>query len=224
MNGYAVPGAITPEFGQSYGGPVMRLNGWNAPAIVAALLLVGAMVWSAGAQNGAGAPASRVATVDLTQVIEELDERGVREQELQQFINLENQKLQEMGDRLEQAQADLDLLVAGSPERRRKAEDAARIRIDLEVQNRFAEQLIDRRRAEVFATLFEKIDAATEKVAQEQGIDLVLLDDSDMVPPRNSEGETRAFMGTRRIMYASETIDITELVVVRMNNEWNAGG
>lgn len=203
----------------------MRLNRWSVPILTAALLFAGSAVWRAGAQNGAAAAApARVATIDMTRVFEALEERSSHEVELRAFIEQQNSKIKELGDQLQQVKADLDLLVKGTAERRRKAEEAARIRVDLEVQKRFSDQLIDRRRAEVFADLFEKVQAAAAKVAQQQGYDVLLSDDSHGEVPSDTEAETRGVMSSRRVLYASPTIDLTDAVVLFMNNEWNSGG
>jgi len=192
-------------------------------SVVAALAI--ATGWRATAQNGRAAPTpTRVASVDLARVFESLEERVARESELKSFIDQQNTLIKDKGDRLEAAKQDLELLVQGSPERRRKAEDVARLRVDLEVQGRFSEQLIDRRRAEVFSALFAKIETAVAALATEQGYDLVLNNDAGAPVPGNTEAETRTAMASRRVLYAGDGLDISDALVRRMNNDWNAGG
>jgi len=194
------------------------------PAMSVVLALAVAVGWRASAQNGAEAPTpTRVATVDLARVFEALEERTVREGELRAFIDQQNSLITNLGDQLKQAQEDLELLVAGSPERRRKAEEVARLRIDLEVQGRFSEQLIDRRRAEVFSALFAKIESSVAALAEQFGYDLVLNNDAGEPVPGNAEAETRAAMAARRVLFAGPSLDITDALVRRMNNDWNAG-
>ncbi len=203
----------------------MRLNRWSVPILTAALIAAGSLVWRAGAQAGASASApAKVATLDLTRVFEGLDERLVRQDDLKAYIEQQNSRLKQIGSRLEQATADLELLVAGTPERRRKSEEAVRLRVDLEVEGRFSEQLVDRRKAEVFAELFKKVEAASGVVARAQGFDLIISDDRSSAVPSNSEAETQAVMRNRRILYAGPTVDLTDAVIRHMNNIWNAGG
>lgn len=203
----------------------MRLNRWSVPILTAALIAAGSLVWRAGAQAGASAAApAKVATVDLTRVFEGLDERLIRQDELKAYIEQQNSRLKQIGSRLEQATADLELLVVGTPERRRKSEEVVRMRVDLEVEGRFSEQLVDRRKAEVFAELFTKVEAASGVVARAQGFDLILSDDRSAAVPSNSEAETQAVMRNRRVLYAGPTVDLTDAVIRHMNNAWNAGG
>ncbi len=203
----------------------MRLNRWSVPILTAALIAAGSLVWRAGAQAGASAAApAKVATVDLTRVFEGLDERLIRQDELKAYIEQQNSRLKQIGSRLEQAAADLELLVVGTPERRRKSEEVVRMRVDLEVEGRFSEQLVDRRKAEVFADLFKKVEAASGVVARAQGFDLILSDDRSAAVPSNSEAETQAVMRNRRVLYAGPTVDLTDAVIRHMNNAWNAGG
>lgn len=200
----------------------MRLKQWSVPVLVIAALAVGAIGWRAGAQNGQ-APTGRIASVDLTRLVDMLEEREAREQELKSFIEMENQKIQEKGDLLQLAQDDMVAIPEGNPARRRKAEEVARLRIDLEVQGRFSEQLIDRRRAEVFASLFEKIEEGVEVIALQQGIDLVISDDAGGPIPRDTESQIRGVMSARRVLFTSQAIDITDAVARMLNNQWNAG-
>lgn len=200
----------------------MRLNQWSIPILIAAALAVGAASWRAGAQQGA-ATAERVATVNLTRLVDLIDERQTREDELKAFIEEQNRAIQEKGEMLELAQADLVALPEGSSARRRKAEEVAQLRIELEVKGRFAEQLIDRRRAEVFADLFEKMRNAAAEVARQQGYGLVLNNDAGGDIPHDSESQIRAVMAGRRILYAADGSDITDAVARLMNNDWNSG-
>lgn len=200
----------------------MRLNQWSIPVLVAALLLTGAAAWRAGAQGGA-APTGRVATVNLTTLVDLLDERETREEELRTFIEQQNARIRDLGDQLELAQADLVAMAEGSTARRRKAEEVAELRIKLEVGGRFAEQLIDRRRAEVFAELFQKMQNGAAEVAKQQGFELVLNNDMGGEIPRDTEAQIRSVMAGRRVLFAADSIDITEAVARLLNNQWNAG-
>lgn len=201
----------------------MRLNQWSLSILIASVVLAAGAVWRAGAQNGAPAPTGHIATVDLTRIFDDLDERASRESELKNFIEQQNQKITALGDQLEQAKADIELLVKGTAERRRKAEDVARLGLDAEVQRRWAEQLIDRRRAEVFADIFAEIKDATARVSAQQGFDLVLSSDADGEIPTDTEAHVRGAMGAQRVLFSSDAIDITHAVVLFMNNQWNAG-
>lgn len=202
----------------------MRMTRLHAVTVAATILVTASLVWRAGAQNGVQPPRqARIATIDIPRLIAALDERAPREQQLQTFINNLNDELKAKGEEMDSAKADMQLLVAGTPERRRKAEEVTRMRIDLEVQGRWSEQLIDRRRAEVFADLFEKIRDATAKVAQQRGFDLVFSSDVGGDIPRDQEAQIRSVMSARRMLYVSSELDITDDIVRLMNNEWHAG-
>lgn len=202
----------------------MYLTRLQAAIVAATLVVTVSFVWRTGAQNGVQPlPPSHIAAIDIPRLIGDLDERAPREQQLQAFINNLNDELKARGEELETAAADMQLLVAGTSERRRKAEEVARMRVDMEVQGRWSEQLIDRRRAEVFADLFEKVRGAATKIAQQRGYDLVLSSDFEGDIPRDQEAQIRSVMSARRVLYVSPDIDITDDVVRLMNNEWHAG-
>ncbi len=202
----------------------MHLTRLQTAIVAVAIFVTVSFAWRAGAQNGVQPPPpSRIAAIDIPRLIGALDERAPREQQLQSFINDLNDQLTARGDEFETATADMQLLVAGTPERRRKAEEVARMRVDLEVQGRWSEQLIDRRRAEVFADLFEKVRDSATKIAQQRGYDLVISSDFEGDIPRDQEAQIRSVMSARRVLYVSPDLDITDDVVRLMNNEWHAG-
>lgn len=200
----------------------MRLTRWSIPIFTAAILLAGSAVWRAGAQNGSSAT-GRIAVVDIPKLLEQMEERPVKENNLKTFIEEQNKQLKALGERLERALGDLELEVKGSQAHRRKSEEVARLRVDLEIQGRWSDQLIDRRRAEMFADLFEKMQSGTAHVAAQLGYDMVMSSDATGAVPRDSEPQIRGMIGSRRIMYVSPSIDITDAVVRYLNNQWNAG-
>jgi Skp family chaperone for outer membrane proteins len=74
--------------------------------------------------------------------------------------------------------------------------------------------------------LFHKIKEAVSVVADENGYDLVLINDDkrDIVVNPNlqvkREFQVREQIEVKRIMFVSNQIDITEQIVTHMNLEW----
>jgi len=202
----------------------MRANQLWIWTLLLAAVALGTWRANANANNAQQTPSPAViAVVDLQEAIKTLDQRTAQEQALQQFIESQNEKIKKIGAELEQVRNEIDLLVPDSPEYRRKVEQAWRLRADLEVQKNVSDQLIDRRRAEAFAKLFENIRDAASRVAERAGYDLVLSNDAGAELPEGSESQVRSVMINRRVLYAADELDITDQVVRMMNNEWAAG-
>ncbi|MFG0258345.1 MAG: OmpH family outer membrane protein [Phycisphaerales bacterium JB043] len=164
-----------------------------------------------------------VATIDLEAVINNLDELPAREQALQTFINEKQSELQVKADAFEQAQAQLQAAVPGSSNYEALQIRAQRLALDAELEKQFSEQLIAQRRAQTFAELFEKINQSVQELALQRGYDIVLNSDENMITPQGNEQQVRSFMISRRVLYSADSVDISQELLTKMNNEWAAG-
>ena len=76
--------------------------------------------------------------------------------------------------------------------------------------------------------LYKKILDAINTLALSEGYDLVIVDDSGEALPfyRNSrvlpQDQVREKLTRRKVLFVSPTLDITEDLIMRMNNEFNA--
>ena len=73
-----------------------------------------------------------------------------------------------------------------------------------------------------YIRMYERILVAAEQMAKQSGYDFVILDDSDVTITPGSPAETAAQLFARRMIYANPTRDITDELITRMNNEYNA--
>lgn len=197
-------------------------------AIAAALSIAGACglaAYQAGA-NGA-AMASRptaVAVVDIQEVINGLDELRDREQELETFGKSLTARLDKLRQDNEQAETDLGLLPAGSPEFRERQEEFRRKTLELQFELDYSKARLDEKRAQIYSALFRKINEASARLAQQSGYDIVISSDSSATVPENgAEQAIRAMIVSRRLLYASDSVDVTDDLIRFMNNERSMG-
>jgi|GEM_PF-1590843 len=189
---------------------------------VIAVTLAAAAFHAGSAQNGS-LPDPIVATVSIADVINGLDEIEARQRQLQSFIEERDQMIVGLEQRFNGVKSEFDLLPSGA-EKRAKAEDLERLRAQIRIESELAKVLIDRRRGEIFAELFAKIDAAVEQLARQRGYTIVLTTDEQAEIPSNpTEQQARAAIYGRRVMFASGEIDITGELVELMNNQWRTG-
>lgn len=69
--------------------------------------------------------------------------------------------------------------------------------------------------------LYPRINAAVDKLAQQQGLDLILLDDRKLTLPMDKEltdDQITGFLQSKKIMYAKNTVDVTGQLIDLMNN------
>ena len=87
---------------------------------------------------------------------------------------------------------------------------------------------LDIEQSVVFQDIYQNIQKAITDLAVAEGYDLVLIDDSHDEVGFNPQSQTPRFVqlrqqyASRRIMYANPAIDITNDVIARMNNAFNA--
>ncbi|MEM1423845.1 MAG: OmpH family outer membrane protein [Planctomycetota bacterium] len=177
---------------------------------------------SATAHGVRVAPATSVAVINLGQVLEALNERTVREDELKREIDTRQSALDMLAEQAEQVMASLETIPTDSPERVGKVEEAVRIQATLEFERNLATRLIARQRTEMQLVLFNKIKAAAKAYADTEGFDVVLTtDDGAEIPNGMGANETNAAILSRRVLHASQGVNITSAVAQRMNNEFN---
>ena len=66
--------------------------------------------------------------------------------------------------------------------------------------------------------------AAVAALAKKDGFDLILLDDRSInVPDDASYAEVNNTILNKRVLFASDTIDLTQRLITMMNNDFSAG-
>lgn len=190
---------------------------------VAALGLVGFIGYKAlGAAMSAGQPTA-VVTVSLSLVLEKLDQRADAEANLNSIIDSMKTESQRRGDALKKMKAELD----ATPESEGKEQLRDKYVLEVlqnEASNRFMADRADIESSIMLQDLYRSIKAAVAQLASSAKYDVVLVDDSqgelqvtnDSKTPR--EMQVRQQIAGRRMLYTNPMIDITDDLIVRMNN------
>ena len=201
----------------------------SKPRNLAAVLVAaaaGAAAVTASYQAGATArmaPApSRVATVDLVKVVERLTERSDWEvqitalgKKIQEEFSAKRKALEEMAKQMETAAEDQR---AGIRDR------LAFEQLQFEQWERIKKVEVDRERALMWQSMYRNIRAESQKLADAEGWDIVLVHDgvSEIQLQRESktplEQQAQEQIVRRRVLYAAKSTDVTDQLVVRMNN------
>lgn len=198
-------------------------NLWPSFALVA-LITCAFLAWRAGAQSAPSAPTPpTVAMVNLEKVINNLEELATRNaevtalrEELQKGVDAKGAELSKMGDSLK-------ILQPNSPEHKKTQQEALRKRVEIEVDGKIAEQLLDQKKAEVHRGLFIKIQDAVNRLAKQRGYALVLSHDGEIDIIEGQEGQVTRQIAMRRILYADKSLDVSDELLGMMNNEWRTG-
>jgi Skp family chaperone for outer membrane proteins len=166
--------------------------------------------------------------VSLSRVLEGLQQRADAEVELTQKadqIRAEDKRREEEIATLQEQFKHINEIEA----KQQLEEDIALLGLNYQAWVRFVKDQLDVDRALLLQSLYRSIKAAIQELAETEGYDLVLVDDSqgDLKwsedSPLNREGQTLQQIAARRVLYASPVIDVTDDLVERMNNKYRAG-
>jgi len=173
------------------------------------------------------APPSSMAIIDINRVREGLTERVDAQaglMALAQRIETENTdrlaKIEELQTEME------DTVDPARMETLRQELDMTLVRAA--AWREYIKQQVDIEKSLLLQDLFQKISDAVAELAEVEGISIVLISDAgqtvrtmkDAQMPR--ETQVRQQISTRRVLYASPSIDITEQLIIRMNNAYAA--
>jgi len=166
---------------------------------------------------------SVVATVNLETLFNELDERKAVDERVKVIATDLEEQANLLRESVQLLESDLALLAPGTKEHLETEEDLVRESGRLKAFIDFAAIKLDRLESKYLRDLYEKIKAASGELAMEHGIDIVFVDDSIVDLPVEAQAkEMMRQISARRTLYTNEGIDVTEELMMRMNNEFSA--
>lgn len=193
-----------------------------AAAVLAAGWLAGSRATATNA--AAVAPPSSVASLRLSAVLDGLDERAEVEVQLNEFIDERRAQFSELLESLQTVEADLEILRPGTSAYREKYREGLELQAQAQTRQKVLDDIISRETGTMLSDLYRKIKVATAEIAERQGFDIVILDDTnDPLPPDLPQPQVTRFINDRTLLYAGKSVDITEQVRTYMNNAFQSG-
>lgn len=168
------------------------------------------------AQNQAKAEKTAVAVVNVAELIaksqKNLDFQAVAQK--RQVALQQEQK--ERQNKINQLRQDLDL-VANAAERQKKEREITKALYEFQAWQQIEQQNLLRDQRTFLIALYGEIDQAVAAVAAREGYALVLFDtpspDFDQLSPE----QLVQVIGNRRVVYRSEKINLTAIVLEKLN-------
>ena len=115
---------------------------------------------------------------------------------------------------------DLEWLQPGSEEQKKKQSEVEEALWHYQAWVKFQEQMLLREEKNRYELLYRKTLDAVKEVAQANGIDIVLFkekEDPDFSRLKKA-AQVLALIGNRKVVYTRDELDITDLVITRMDN------
>lgn len=169
------------------------------------------------------APPVAVATVDVAKVFDKLNENADWQIQIRTLATSYGEELRARQSELEKLLKELESLTDAA-RRNELADDIAMKRLRLEEWARLKQAEVDRERSLMWQSMYRSIREEAGKVAESEGYQLVVVDDSqtEVRPSREVkaplEEQVKQQIASLRILYSAPTIDISDKVIVRINN------
>lgn len=199
-------------------------------ALMLGAVMIACFAWQAGANAAGRPPASptAVAVVNLPKVLQSLDERGVRQEAMTAATAVRQQQLDELTKRIEALTTELDpktgTLKPGTADYRNKVIQLRELQVTLDARFKLLEQVLSFERGTIMRELYLKIEDAVQRIADRNGYDVVILDDTDFkLPEEAGQDDMNRAILARSVVYRHDSVDITNQIVTLLNNEFQAG-
>jgi Skp family chaperone for outer membrane proteins len=215
-------------------------------SVAAGLLAIGAGaaigLTAYGANMMAGQP-TVVVTVNLSQVMEKLNQRAAAETRLNKMRDElkteQDRRLEQVKDfesKAKSLQDELDKAPDAAAKRavedrmQQLQEDAAHLSLENQAWVKVSSDRVDIEASLVMQDLYRSVKKAAEQIASANHYDVVLVDDSQGEMKTYPESrvtrveQVRQQVASRRMLYVNPTIDITNDLISRMNNAYQAVG
>jgi len=170
-----------------------------------------------------------VVGVNLPAVLEKLDERVRAELSLRSMAEKMQSEDTEWQEKIKARQAALnDVPEADLPRRQKLGEELALMVLEFEAWRRFATESIDIEKSLLLRDLDNSVRKAIRRLAEANGYDIVVMDDTGQQLTVNPESkvprelQVKQQMVARRLLYVNPAVDITDQLIERMNNAFNA--
>jgi Skp family chaperone for outer membrane proteins len=191
---------------------------WIAPALVLAAFL-GAFAASSLRSPARAAEPARVATVDLEKVFNSLKRYEAAQARIKALAGELEGQVKAAEAKVRGLQGDLDSFREGSKE---QADAIASLQVavgELRAIQQFIGGKIELERARAMRDTYLAIKDAVRRLAEKDGYDYILLDDSIVQMDPSDAAKTMAQISARRFLYANGKRDVTDQLVGMMNNE-----
>ncbi len=182
--------------------------------------VAGLGLYRAGVQ---AASPTAVATVNVEKLMNECAEAKARGSEYDKYKAPLQKELLDLQTSLNDKKKKLEMLPQGSKDARNEFVMFKELEAQLEVKSKLYNGLADLERAEMYRLLYDSVTKAVQRVATQDGWQLVLLDDRDIeVRPDLTPSQIGMIIKDKRVLYAENSVDITARVLTEMDNAFNA--
>jgi Skp family chaperone for outer membrane proteins len=185
-------------------------------------VLASAAVAAAAVSLRGGAPPQHpgsvmVATTDLERVFNGIDRLKKAEAQLEQKLKPFRDQADALKLEAEKLRMDVDSLAPGTKMHEEAQKKLSRKAWEFRAQVDFINARLDAARGEARSGLFQDIQAAAGDFCREQGIDLLVADDSGLPVQPGNDIQVVQQLALRRVVYSNPAMDVTDALIKWIN-------
>ena len=158
-----------------------------------------------------------IAFVDLQKVFNDCDKRAEAQAELEALEQQMDDREKVLLQGIWTLQADLELLVRGTPKYDETQDTLLAAAADLRALIEFKAAKLDAKTAERRTQVYDEIVLAATEFAEQHNIDFILTDDSIVELRPGPDVQVVQQMSLRRVVYANPEFDITDELIAWIN-------
>ncbi len=169
----------------------------------------------------------KIGVCNPAKVFESMDERKVIEDKMKSERDKAAGEVNRRKQEVEDLQRQRNELRPESAIFQEKTNQMMEKAVQFEVWARMKQAEMDRGEKESIKLLYDKIRDACKEIALEKKLDLILAEHKPELPPNmeNVKVEViRQMISANDVLYANEKADITQMVLMRVNQKYAAGG
>ena len=189
---------------------------------ILAFLLVGMMAWQSHAlkQISPSEPAV-VVSIDIERVFSSLEERAFELAKVQAIVTEMENDLKSSRAHIESYEQEFELYQPGSEKWEELMQEQQLAALEYESQVEYSRRRAVREEAKSMRKVYASIRASAKELSKQNGWDYVFVNDSLVALPDNNNVDMGAEISSRRLIYANETFDVTDVLVEYMNAEFD---
>ena len=192
------------------------------PALLMTLtagLLISMAVGSMVTPNGQAA--TRVATIDVVLINNEYQRQKDLTEEMMRLQQASEAESVTRIQKIDAAQAELNAFAPADPSYKKKMQDLFAMRIDYKNWGELKQAMMAAEAAVWTHTIYKEIVDSAARIAQQEGIDVVLYRD-ELPPAINDVQEMQNMIRRRKVIYSNPQIDMSQAVLTALNSAYRA--
>lgn len=167
----------------------------------------------------ASAKELKVGVVNLNKVFENYKKRVAMEDSFKDLKTREEESLTDKQDSLMSMREEMQLMERGSEARKELEAELQKKLLYLQLEEEVARKNLTEKEKEYYEELYDDINKAIETIGKEQKFDLILK--KETIETKSADLlELRLKIGIGTVLYYSDAMDITDIVVQYLNEKY----